>query len=277
MTSQTKRAAFIGLTGLDYVYYLDSLPEENGKCKTNDYATYVGGPAANAAITYASLGGDATLITAYGNSPESSIITKELTSYGVKVINTSLDSKLPGISTICITGDGKRTIISGQNQYEQIDLSGINLDEYDFALFDLNQQDVSLPLLESFDGDIVLDAGSYKANAHKYLSKATIVISSEQFKDDLGRDIFNMPFDNIRMRAMTRGEKSIRTSDTEIAVEPVECIDSLAAGDIFHGAFCYAFYEKKYDFEDALRYASKIASKSVHYKGPRAWIGMTDN
>lgn len=273
---QTKRAAFIGLTGLDYVYYLDSLPEENGKCKTNDYATYVGGPAANAAITYASLGGDATLITAYGNSHESSIITKELTSYGVKVINTSLDNKLPGISTICITGDGKRTIISGQNQYKQIDLSGINLDAYAFALFDLNQQDVSLPLLERFNGDIVLDAGSYKANAHKYLSKATIVISSEQFKDDLGRDIFNMPYDNIRMRAMTRGEKPIRTSDTEIAVEPVECIDSLAAGDIFHGAFCYAFYEKKYDFEDALRYASKIASKSVHYRGPRAWIGMTD-
>lgn len=269
---RNKKAVFIGLTGLDYVYYLDGFPEENSKCKTGEYAKYIGGPAANAAITYAALGGDATLITAYGSSVESNTITEELTALGVKVINVSQDDKLPGISTICITGEGKRTIISGQNQYESINLSEIELDGYDLALFDCNQQDVSLPLLEKVDCDVVLDAGSYKPNVEKYLEKATIVISSEQFKDEQGRDIFAMPYDNIVMRAMTRGEKSIRTQDNEIDIEPVDCIDSLAAGDIFHGAFCFAFLEKGLSFEEALRYASKVASESVKYKGPRAWM-----
>lgn len=272
LPEQKKKAVFIGLTGIDYVYYLDSLPEENSKCKTGEYAKYIGGPAANAAITYAALGGDATLITAYGNSLESQTITDELNAYGVKVINVSSDDKLPGISTICITGEGKRTIISGQNQYEKIDLSGIDLEGYDLALFDCNQQDISLPLLERMSCDIVLDAGSFKPNVERYLEKAKMVISSEQFKDASGRDIFAMPYDNITLRAMTRGEKSIRTQNSEIKVDSVECVDSLAAGDIFHGAFCYAFVEKKHAFEEALQFASQIASESVKYKGPREWM-----
>lgn len=272
MSLQKKKAVFIGLTGIDYVYYLDTIPEENSKCKTGEYAKYIGGPAANAAITYAALGGDATLITAYGNSPESRTITEELTAYGVKVINVSAENKLPGISTICITGEGKRTIISGQNRYEKIDLSNLTLDGYDLALFDCNLQEVSLPLLEKVTCEVVLDAGSYKPNVEKFLEKANVVISSEQFRDAGGRDIFEMPYDNISMRAMTRGEKTIRTQNGEIDIEPVVCVDSLAAGDIFHGAFCYGYLEKEYAFEQALRYAAKVASESVRYKGPRAWM-----
>lgn len=267
-----KKAAFIGLTGIDYVYYLDAFPDENSKCKSNDYSKYTGGPAANAAIAYAALGGDATLITAYGNSAESRTITEELESYGVKVVNAAADDALPGISTICITGEGRRTIISGQSNYDKIDISGVELDGYDFVMFDCNQQDVSLYLLEKTTCDIVLDAGSYKANVERYLEKANIVISSEQFKDGAGRDIFDMPYPNIAKRAVTRGEKPIRTMDGEIVVESVDCVDSLAAGDIFHGAFCYAYYEMEYEFDDALRYASGIATESVKYRGPRAWI-----
>lgn len=271
-----KKAVFIGLTGLDYIFYLDEFPQENCKCKASGYARYIGGPAANAAITYAYLGGDATLITAYGNSPESRIITEELASYGVKAINASSDATLPGISSICISGEGKRTVFSGQNTYKTVDLSSIRLDEYNLALFDCNQQEVSLPLLERVSCDIVLDAGSYKTNIEKFLRKADIVISSEQFRDDAGRDIFDMPFDNISKRAMTRGGKSIRTANGEIGIEPVECVDSLAAGDIFHGAFCYAYLEKEYAFEEALRYASGVAGESVKYRGPRAWMNGPD-
>lgn len=267
-----KKALFVGLTGIDYVYYLETLPAENSKCKTTEYTKYIGGPAANAAITYAALGGDATLITAYGTSSESKTITEELSAYGVKVINVSSDDVLPGISTICITDGGMRTIISGQQSYKSIDSTGISVDGYDFALFDCNQQDISLPLLDRVTCDIVLDAGSYKPNVEKYLERASVVISSEQFLDPSGRDIFSMPYENIKLRAMTRGEKPIRTQDGEIKVEAVTCVDSLAAGDIFHGAFCFAFYEKEMAFDEALRFASCVASESVKYKGPRAWM-----
>ena len=267
-----KRAAFVGLTNIDYIYYIDEFPEENSKCKTNNYEKYIGGPAANAAITYAALGGDATLITAIGSSDEADGIAKKLEEYGVKLINVAKDNKLPGMSTICISGDGKRTIISGQREFAYIDVESVDMVAFDFALFDLNQQNIALPILQKIGCEIVLDAGSYKENTEKFLARADIVISSEQFRDSHGRDVFEMPYPNIKLKAMSRGEKSILTLNGEIEVDKVTCVDSLAAGDIMHGAFCYGYYDKGMGFEDALKYASGIASESVKYKGPREWI-----
>jgi len=264
-----KKAVFIGLTNIDYVYYIDSFPEEDSKCKTGEYARYIGGPAANAAITYASLGGDATLITALGGSSEALHIEEELSAQGVKVINVAKDLALPSTSSILISKNGCRTIISGQNQFVEMDLEAIDCAEYDFAMFDCNQENIALPLLEQINCDIVLDAGSFKEHTEEFLRKARIVISSESFKDQMGRNIFEIPYTNIDLRAITRGEKSILTVDGEIAVEQVECVDSLAAGDIFHGAFCYAFYEENQPFDEALGYAASIATKSVKHKGPR--------
>ncbi len=265
-----KKAAFVGLTNIDYIYYLDSVPDVNSKAKTGNYARYIGGPAANAAITYATLGGDATLITAFGESSEGNMIENELSSYGVNIINLSCDSKLPGISTILVTADGSRTIISGQSSFSQIDFEKIAETDFDFALFDCNQSDIALPVLGMLSCEIVLDAGSYKPDTAEFLKKASIVISSEKFADMNGSNIFEMNYPNISHKAITRGEKSILLPNKELAVKKVNCVDSLAAGDILHGAFCYAYYEMENSFEDALTWASDIASESVRYKGPRA-------
>ena len=74
----TPKGLFVGLCTKDIVYYTDEIPKKNHKIKTDDFATYIGGPAANAAITYAALGGDATLATCLGMGPESEAIMKEL-------------------------------------------------------------------------------------------------------------------------------------------------------------------------------------------------------
>jgi len=76
-----------GLTGLDSIYYVDGIPKENNKIKTHDYKSFIGGPAANAAITFSLLGGEAILITYLGNSQIAMSIKEELTSlYGIKDI-----------------------------------------------------------------------------------------------------------------------------------------------------------------------------------------------
>ena len=54
------RGYFVGLTTMDYVFYVNSHPQKNSKVKTNHFTRLVGGPAANAAITYSLLGGNAT-------------------------------------------------------------------------------------------------------------------------------------------------------------------------------------------------------------------------
>lgn len=287
-----KKGLFVGLCTKDILYYTDELPAHNHKVKTEDFVVYIGGPAANAAITYAALGGDATLATCLGNGTESRAMMEELKRCGVKVLNYSEYDTVPNTACIVVSSDGKRTILSGQHKFEvnrEYDLSG-----YDFVLFDCNQQEISLDILSGLDAaegkgtarkPIVLDAGSFKPNIEKFLKRAAFVIASEDFADASGNNIFALNCDATH-KAMTRGEKpilylgteieqrvcSILPEKTEIPVESVEAVDTLGAGDIFHGAFCYGYFEQGYSCEEALRFAGKVASESVKYRGPREWM-----
>lgn len=288
-SEQKKKGLFVGLCTKDILYYTDDLPAHNHKSKTEDFATYIGGPAANAAITYAALGGDATLATCLGNSTESRAMIEELSGYGVKVLNYSEYDAVPNTACIVVSSDGKRTILSGQHKFEvnrEYDLSG-----YDFALFDCNQQEISLDILSALgtsgEKTAVLDAGSWKPNIEMFLERADVVIASEDFKDAAGNTIFEMEC-NAAHKAMTRGERPIlyrgtetepkdcadsnRKATKELPVEVVKAVDTLGAGDIFHGAFCYGYFEKKYSCEQALVFAGKVASESVKYRGPREWM-----
>ncbi len=286
-TDQKKKGLFVGLCTKDILYYTDDLPAHNHKSKTDDFATYIGGPAANAAITYAALGGDATLATCLGDSMESRAMIEELKQYGVKVLNYSEYDTVPNTACIVVSSDGKRTILSGQHKFEVN--RGYALSDYDFALFDCNQQEISLDILAGLERSegktVVLDAGSLKPNIEKFLERANIVIASEDFKDAAGNTMFEMRC-GAEHKAITRGERPILYQGTdfvqtdcpvaqaakELPVEPVKAVDTLGAGDIFHGVFCYGYFEKGYSCEEALVFAGKVASESVKYRGPREWI-----
>ena len=254
---------------MDYVFYVDSHPRKNSKVKTNHFTRLVGGPAANAAITYSLLGGNATLVTCLGNTAESDVIKETLEKSGVTVVNCTEDDAMPAVAAIAVDRNGDRQIFSGQNQYKTIKVPA--LEELAFCLFDLNQQELSLDVLHNCNCEIVVDAGSWKGETLAFLKKASVVISSEEFRDPAGRDIFAIEECANAKKAMTRGEKPVRLADGEIPVASVTCVDSLAAGDIFHGAFCFAYYHKQYDFREALTFASKIATESVKYAGPWEW------
>lgn len=278
-SEEKKKGLFVGLCTKDILYYTDDLPVHNHKSKTDDFATYIGGPAANAAITYAALGGDATLATCLGDSAESRAMIAELNGYGVKVLNYSEYETIPNTACIVVSSDGKRTILSGQHTFEVN--RAYDLTSYDFALFDCNQQEISLDILSVFGASeekkVVLDAGSLKPNIEKFLERADIVIASEDFKDEAGNTIFELSC-NAAHKAITRGEKPILYGEKEfleeIPVEKVDAVDTLGAGDIFHGAFCYGYFKKGYSCEEALVFAGKVASESVKYRGPREWMKM---
>jgi len=270
-----EKGLFVGLCTKDILFYTNEIPRHNHKSRTEDFSAYIGGPAANAAITYAMLGGDATLATCLGNSRESLAMIEEMEAYGVTVLNYSDYDTMPNMASIFISDDGKRTIISGQHPFTVN--REYDLEVYDFVLFDCNQQEISLDiLLKVKDKVIVLDAGSVKPNIELFLKAADIVISSEDFMDEKGNDIFAMDC-RAHHKAVTRGECPIRYNGKEIPVERVDAVDTLGAGDIFHGAFCYSYFEEGKNCEDALCFAAKIAGESVKYRGPRKGIDMMKN
>ncbi|WP_240843180.1 PfkB family carbohydrate kinase [Acidaminobacter sp. JC074] len=263
-----KRALFVGITGLDYVYYLDKHIGSNEKTKTNDYKSYIGGPAANAAITYCLLGGRAKLLTHIGDSLIGTMIKDQLRSYDIEIIDLAEGKDiLPFVSSIHIDGKGDRTVISGQNLIADDFEDFTVFKDVNCVLLDCNLPNVSLQVLRNCSLPSVLDAGSWKAHMGECMSLATDVIAytncthpEKNLKDFVKKNL-----------AITDNEKSFyyRDSDSSGWIDPikVKVHDTLGAGDVFHGAYCYYRYLKKLNFKTALESASKVAAYSVTQRG----------
>ena len=74
----TPRGLFVGLTTIDIHYLVDTFPTSNAKTVAGAFVMTIGGPATNAAITFAHLGGKSHLLSAIGQHPFTSFIEHEL-------------------------------------------------------------------------------------------------------------------------------------------------------------------------------------------------------
>jgi sugar/nucleoside kinase (ribokinase family) len=158
------RGLFAGLNTIDIQFITDRYPRVNKKTLVSRNAFYLGGPAANAAITFSNPGGNASLVTSVGNHLLRGFVLGELQKNSVK-------------------------------------------------LFDISP--------EAGENDILIG----------------------RMCGEAGR----------------------------ISIDKVEAIDTLGAGDIFHGAFCF-YYLKENNFAEALKKASAVATESCKYHGTRDWI-----
>ncbi len=74
---------------------------------------------------------------------------------------------------------------------------------------------------------------------------------------------FNVPRGRLKLREFGDGA-------TKIPVPQVDALDTLGAGDVLHGAFCY-YLAEGFDRREALRRAAIIASGSCCYFGTHTW------
>ena len=290
------KGLFVGLAGFDLIFYKDSAPLENKKMKTTEYSTCVGGPAANGAITFSLLGGEALLVSCIGDSPMGKLIKGELESYGIRVLDLAEgETSLPSISGILVnTINGSRTIWNGQPDlgYCTKDLSDW-IGEADFLLTDCNLKGPSLEALQiakSRGIPRILDAGSWKDYMDQCIFLATDVIASEDFILPGGEDLFSFcQRAGVQRIAVTRGERPIswqeESGQGEVAPPGVVAVDTLGAGDVFHGAYGFFLVQERFGFKGALKKAAEVAAGSVRFRGPREGVkkiaevqhGITEN
>lgn len=275
---------FAGLTGLDITYYQNEFPNENLKGKTNDYQTFIGGPAANAAITYSILGGNATLVSCLGNSTIAQAIKSELLQdYQVTVIDLAQEAKkLPSISSVLVnTEKSTRTIWSGQQQFSisnEINYDVI-ISDADFCFSDCNLPEVTVEFLKTsrkLKKKIVLDPGSWKPHFPTCLPLADEIIASVNCGPAGGDLVTFLEDTDVKHIAITDGENDTwwleDSQPGTIHVPQVQAIDTLATGDVLHGAYCYYRYHVGLSFVHALEKATVVASESVKYYGARTGV-----
>lgn len=275
---------FIGLTTLDFIYLSDRPLAENQKLVAQDYLTVAGGPATNAAVAFSYFNNHPKLLTVLGQHPLTELIRNDLTRHSVEIVD-SIPQKTdtPPISSIVVTAaTGKRAVISINALKSQADntISEDILSDVDVVLIDGHQIEVSLAIAKVAQVKhipVVIDGGSWKPGLEKILPFVDYAICSANFYPPQCQNARNV-WDFLQSRgisrmAITRGEQPIQCLEDEqsftIPVPAIQAIDTLGAGDIFHGAFCH--YILQSDFATALSNAAKIASKSCQFFGTRSW------
>ncbi|WP_344651034.1 PfkB family carbohydrate kinase [Cryptosporangium japonicum] len=269
------RGVFVGIATVDVVHRLERLVGPNEKVTALGQEISAGGPAANAAVTFARLGGDATLVTALGRHPLARYAAAELAQHGVTVHDAAPDVSLPppvsAIQVLDATGDRQVSSINAGAHWAAnpaeppADLSVLVRDA-DVVLVDGHHPRLALAAARA-GATVVLDGGSWKPVLTELLPYVDYAVCSAVFPDAESLDVPHV--------AVTRGPDPVswwsEGRSGQVPVPSVDVRDTLGAGDAFHGAFAYAL-TRGASFEEALEHGARIAALRCSVAGPRAWL-----
>jgi sugar/nucleoside kinase (ribokinase family) len=282
----TNSALFVGLVTLDLIYLADSPPQNNQKLVATEYTVAAGGPATNAAVAFSYLDNQAHILGVVGCHPMTQLIRTDLANYQVEIIDLDPNkATAPPVSSIIVTeGTGERAVISINAVKTQADISCLPpniLANVDIVLIDGHQIAVGKVIAEQAKNQnipVVIDGGSWKQGFAEILPFVDYAICSANFYPpncQTGKEVFaylqNFGIPHI---AITQGEKPIQYLSCGesgiVNVQKIQAVDTLGAGDIFHGAFCH--FILKESFTDALALAANIAGEACQSFGTRNWM-----
>lgn len=281
-----KHGLFIGMVTLDLIYLSPKLPGNNEKIAASDYTISAGGPATNAAVTFSYLNNQATLLGVIGTHPITQLIQGDLQKQRVTIADLAPTKKEPPpVSSIIITqGTGDRAVISlhGDKITANSDQIPITVNNgIDLVMIDGHQMAVSIAIAKLAQTNhipVIIDGGSWKPGFENILPCVNYAICSANFHPpgctNSPAVIEYLATAGIPYIAITHGEKPIQYYNRgqlgELPVPQIHPIDTLGAGDIFHGAFCH--YILQQNFTNALTASAKIAAYSCQFFGTRQWM-----
>jgi sulfofructose kinase len=290
-THASSAAPFVFCVGnavLDYVFRLDHFPRRAEKYRANALAVVGGGVAANAAVTVARLGGKSALAARIGADIPAQIIDHKWVRQCAGHTST--------VSSVYIDANGERQIVSYSDaslprvpdhlptimpEHVTVVLGDTRWDEGTVHLFRLA---AARNIPRVLDGDRapllpeVLSLASHIAFSVQGLREVTGISDPREALTAYAQK-------TSAWIAVTMGEEGVlftapRSPHTQSSVEillqhspafTVDVVDTLGAGDVWHGAFALALAEQA-PIETAVRFASAVAALKCTRFGGRNGI-----
>jgi sugar/nucleoside kinase (ribokinase family) len=281
------RVLCIGIPVRDMTFRVQGVPGRGSKVNADHLEEICGGNALNAAIAIVRLGGRASLIGPMGDAQETSsrFIFDRMAHEGIETRHLV---RMPGlmtpISAIMIDPTGERTIVT----FRDPELWKVKLPDADELLNDCHAimtesrcaefctdlcaeaRRRGIPVIVDVDRAMSLREGLLTASSH-------LVFSSEPLQEtadvaDDGEALKKIAKLTPSFLAGTRGPRGTIWLNEQGALEetpafPVHTVDTLGAGDVFHGAFALAITEGQ-ELWEALRFASAAAAlKCIRFGG----------
>ena len=273
------RILCIGIPVRDLTFRVQGLPARGSKVNASHFDEICGGNALNGAIGIVRLGGRASICGPMGDVREttSKYIFEKMAHEGIE---TKYIVHMPGlvtpISNIMIDPSGERTIVT----FRDPELWKVHLPDADTLLEDCDAiltesrcaafctdlcaeaRRRGIPVIVDVDRAMSLREGLLTASSH-------LVFSSEPLQEtagvaDDGEALKKIAKLTPSFLAGTRGAQGTIWLDEHQNLQqtpafPVHTVDTLGAGDVFHGAFALAITEKQ-DLRRALRFSSAAAA-----------------
>jgi sulfofructose kinase len=273
------RILCIGIPVRDLTFRVSGVPARGSKENASHFDEICGGNSLNAAIGIVRLGGRASMCGPMGDAKEtaSRYIFDQLGHEGIETQHiVHMAGLVTPISGIMIDPSGERTIVTFRdpNLWKvQLPSADALLDDCAAILVESRCAEFStelcaearrrgIPVVVDVDRAMSLSEGLLTASSH-------LVFSSEPLQETAGVDDDGAALKKIAkltrsFLAGTRGARGTIWLDDQGQLQetpafPVHTVDTLGAGDVFHGAFTLAITEGQ-DLKEALRFASAAAA-----------------
>lgn len=270
-----------GISVLDEVFRVDEFPPADSKAMALDFIAVGGGCAANAAVAIARLGARVSYAGPVGGpAGTDSVGDRILANLANERVETSGCVRHDGVSSplsaIIVNRRGERTIVT----YRDSALANVTprdpaklIADVDIVLADNRYPNFTGPLTRAARArgiPVVLDADRpTRVDDPQFAAATHVVFSSEALRATAGTEDLAAALHVVgpaipAFLAVTNGEQPMLWRDQAGAIQQVlpftvKAVDTLAAGDAFHGAFALALAEGQTEVA-AMRFASAVAA-----------------
>ena len=286
---RARRVLCVGAAVMDTLFRVRTLPTGQGKILPYDMLQIAEGMASSAAFAVVRLGGDASLWGAVGNDAIGERIVADLSESGIDTSGMlRVEGARSAISTILVDDQGERLIVPFYDAglHEAVKpVTRQDVSSFDAVLVDVRWPKLALRTLLAareagkpaiLDGDVAGDGVIEMlapAASHIVFSQpaAERLAGAAELVKVVG--LLKRKFEHAFI-SVTAGENGSfwfddLTGDVfRLAAPKVRAVDTLAAGDVFHGAFALAVAEGL-PIEETMRFSSMAAALKCQVFGGR--------
>ncbi len=276
------RVLCIGSAVADFTFTFDQLPKRAEKYVAHTADVVGGGIAANAAVAVARLGGTALLGAQLGDDAIGDMILAgvEREKVDVSLVNRAAGAR-SSYSSVYIDRNGERQIANFRGEGLYLDPATFDdAPALDAVLVDTRLPEAALAGLMLarkrgipgiLDGEAPIDPRLITAASHAAFSRQGLeAVMPGEATDDV---LSELAGHHNNWVCMTDGAKGVRYSSPNgiqhFPAFDVKAVDTLGAGDIWHGAFALALGEGM-TADDAVRFASAAAALKCTRPGGRS-------
>jgi sulfofructose kinase len=284
----------IGLNATDTLILLPRFPAYAGKVPFEREILSPGGQVASAIVACAKLGLSTKYIGTLGDDERGRVQMESLLDSGIDISDVEIREGCPNQTAYILIdhSTGERTVLWQRNDCLRLQPSSITEEKIASSrLLHIDAHDtpavaLAAEMARRLKIPVTVDVDTIYHGFDRVLPNVDYLIASSEFPAQWTNEsdpfkALEMIQEEYGMRAagMTLGAHgALVRAEGKFVYSPafvVDCVDTTGAGDVFHGAFCYAVL-KNMPLAEALDFSNAMAALNCTQLGARGGIATLD-